>query len=69
MTIGDIWFCEEINKMVIRVLKIDTVGQMGDILTKGLPRSTFEYLRKNFHGLVTVNVILLSRGSVMGGNT
>ena len=41
-----IWFREEINKRGIKVLKIDTVEQMVDILIKGLPRATFEYLRK-----------------------
>ena len=41
-----IWFREEINKRVIKMLKIDTVEKMGDILTKGLPRETFEYLLK-----------------------
>ena len=41
-----IWFREEINKRGIKLFKIDTVEQMGDIFTKGLPRETFEYLRK-----------------------
>ena len=41
-----IWFREEINTRGIKLFKIDTVEQLGDILTKGLPRATFEYLRK-----------------------
>ena len=45
-----IWFCEEINKRGIKLLKIDTVEQLGDIFTKGLPRATFEYLRKKIMG-------------------
>ena len=39
-----IWFCEEINARGIKLFKIDTVEQLGDIITKGLPRATFEYL-------------------------
>ena len=39
-----IWFHEDTNKRIIKLLKIDTVEQMGDIFTKGLPRATFEYL-------------------------
>ena len=45
-----IWFREEINKRGIKLLKIDTVEQLGDIFTKGLPRATFEYLRKKIMG-------------------
>ena len=45
-----IWFCEEINKRGIKLLKIDTVEQLGDIFTKGLPQATFEYLRKKIMG-------------------
>ena len=45
-----IWFREEINKRGIKLLKIDTVEQLGDIFTKGLPRATFEYLRKKLMG-------------------
>jgi len=41
-----IWFREEIVKRGIKLLKIDTVEQLGDLFTKGLPRATFEYLRK-----------------------
>ncbi len=42
--IKTIWFCEEIVKRGIRLLKIDTIEQLGDIFTKGLTRVTFEYL-------------------------
>ena len=45
-----IWFQEEINKRGIKLLKIDTVEQLGDMFTKGLPRATFEYLRKRIMG-------------------
>ena len=45
-----IWFWEEIFKRGIKLLKIDTVEQLGDIFTKGLPRATFEYLRKRIMG-------------------
>ena len=37
-----IWFCEEINKSKILLLKIATVDQLGYLFTKGLPRATFE---------------------------
>ena len=42
----NIWFREEINKKGIRLLKIDSIDQLGDIFNKGLPKGTFEYLRK-----------------------
>ena len=45
-----IWFCEEINKKGIKLLNIDSVDQLGDIFTKGLPKVTFEYLRKKIMG-------------------
>ena len=45
-----IWFCEEINKRGIKLLNIDTVETLGGIFTKGLPRTIFEYLRKNIMG-------------------
>ena len=45
-----IWFREETAKRGINLLKIDTVEQLGDIFTKGLPRATFEYLRKKIMG-------------------
>ena len=40
-----IWFWEEIHKQGIKLLKIDTTEQLGDIFTKGLSQPTFEYLR------------------------
>ena len=40
-----IWFHEDINKRKIVLLKIETVEQLGDLFTKGLPRSTFEFLQ------------------------
>ena len=39
-----IWFCEESNKRKIALLKIATVEYLGDLFTKGLLISTFEYL-------------------------
>jgi hypothetical protein len=44
--IKTVWFRKEINKRGIKLLKIDTTEQLGDMFTKGLPRATFEYLRK-----------------------
>ena len=45
-----IWFHEEIVKRRILLLKIETIEQLGDLFTKGLPRLTFEYLRKKLMG-------------------
>ena len=45
-----IWFREEIYKKGINMLNIDTVDQLGDIFTKGLPKGNFEYLRKKIMG-------------------
>jgi hypothetical protein len=39
-----IWFCEEIYKRGIKLNKIETSEQLGDIFTKGLTQATFEYL-------------------------
>ncbi len=39
--IKTIWFREQIVKRGIKLLKIETVEQLGDIFTKGLVRSTF----------------------------
>ena len=48
--IKTVWFREEIHKRGIKLLKIETMEQLGDIFTKGLPRATFEYLRKKMMG-------------------
>ncbi len=48
--IKTIWFREQIVLRGIRLLKIDTVEQLGDMFTKGLPRTTFEYLRRKLLG-------------------
>jgi hypothetical protein len=45
-----IWFREEIVKRSIKLIKIETVEQLGDLFTKGLPKVTFEHLRKNLMG-------------------
>ena len=45
-----IWFREEINKRKIKLYKIETKEQLGDIFTKPLPKVTFEYLRKKMMG-------------------
>jgi hypothetical protein len=42
--IKTIWFCEEIHKHCIQLLKINTVEQLGEIFTKGLVQVTFAYL-------------------------
>jgi hypothetical protein len=48
--IKTVWFREEIVKRGIKLVKIETVEQLGDIFTKGLPRATFEYLRLKMMG-------------------
>ena len=48
--IKTVWFREEVQKRGIKLLKIDTVEQLGDIFTKGLPKATFEYLHKKIMG-------------------
>jgi len=44
------WLHEQIVLRGIKLLKIDTVKQQGDIFTQGLPRAIFEYLRKKHMG-------------------
>ena len=48
--IKTVWFREAIVKRGIKLVKIDTVEQLGDIFTKSLPRVVFEYLRKKLMG-------------------
>jgi hypothetical protein len=48
--IKTICFRECIKKLKIKLVKIETVEQLGDIFTKALPRVQFEYLRKNLMG-------------------
>jgi hypothetical protein len=45
-----IWFCDKINKRGIKLLKIETSDQLGDMFTKGLAKTTFEYLRSKIIG-------------------
>ena len=45
-----IWFREEIKRRGIKLLKIATIEQLGDMFTKGLPVKTFQYLRKKLLG-------------------
>ena len=45
-----IWFPEQIVKRKIKLIKIDTVEQLGYFFTKGMPWVTFEYLRKKLMG-------------------
>ncbi|KAL7461142.1 hypothetical protein ACHAXS_001569, partial [Conticribra weissflogii] len=44
------WFCEQIIAYDIKVVKIDTKEQRGDIFTKSLPEAIFKYLRKKIMG-------------------
>ena len=45
-----IWFREEIHKREMKLKKIETSEQLGDLFTKGLPQATFEYLRAKIIG-------------------
>jgi hypothetical protein len=49
--IKTIGFKELIKKLKIKLEKIETVEQLGDLFTKALPRVQFEYLWKNLMGL------------------
>ena len=42
--IKTVCFREEIQKRGVKMIKIDSVEQLGDIFTKGLHRAVFEYL-------------------------
>ena len=46
------WFRRRVNRegSGIKLLKIDTKDQLGNIFTKSLPRATFEFLRKKQMG-------------------
>ena len=45
-----IWFWAEINKRCNKLLKINSVKQLGNVFTKGLVQVMFEYLRKKLIG-------------------
>ena len=45
-----IWFREDINTRGTKLFNIDTVEQLGDIFTKGLPRATLEYIQNKVMG-------------------
>ena len=48
--IKTIWFRELIKKLKIKLVKIETVEQLGDLFTQALPRVQFEYLWNNLMG-------------------
>ncbi len=48
--IKTIWFWEQIVLHGIKLLKVDTVKQLGDIFTKPLLKITFKYLQKKLMG-------------------
>ena len=39
-----VWFREDIHKCGIKLVKVETLEQLGNMFTKGLPRATLEYL-------------------------
>lgn len=48
--IKTIWFREQIQARGIKLCKIETTEQLGDLFTKGLPKPAFEYLRSKLMG-------------------
>ncbi len=48
--IKTIWFRVQIHTRGIRLIKIETKEQLGDIFTKGLAQPAFEYLRSKLIG-------------------
>ena len=42
--IKTVWFREEVQKRGVKLIKIDSMEQLGDIFTKGLDYAVFEYL-------------------------
>ena len=48
--IETIWFREQIHQRNIKLVKVETKEQLGDIFTKGLTKVAFEYLRMKLCG-------------------
>jgi hypothetical protein len=44
------WFCEHVHANHVKVVKIESANQLGDLFTKGLPRPAFEHLRSLLMG-------------------
>jgi hypothetical protein len=44
------WFREHVHAKHVKIVKIDSKNQLGDIFTKGLPRPAFEHLRRLLMG-------------------
>ena len=44
------WFCEQLQTRKIKLVKIASANQLGDIFTKGLSRVIFERLQRKFMG-------------------
>jgi hypothetical protein len=44
------WFREHVRANNVKIVKIDTTNQLGDLFTKGLPRPAFEHLRRLLMG-------------------
>ena len=49
-TVKTHWWFRECITCGIKVIKVETKEQLGDIFTKCLPQATFEYLRKKIMG-------------------
>ena len=48
--IKTIWFRKQIHTRGIKLIKIETQEQLGDIFTKGLAQPAFEYLQSKLIG-------------------
>ena len=48
--IKTVWFREQIVLRGIKLIRIETMEQLGDLFTKGLGKIPFEYLRKKLMG-------------------
>jgi hypothetical protein len=44
------WFREHVHANRVKIVKIDTANQLGDLFTKGLPKPAFEHLRRLLMG-------------------
>ena len=44
------FFWDWVKKGDVKIVKVDTKEQIADIFTKGLPRETFEHLRRLLQG-------------------
>jgi hypothetical protein len=44
------WFCTQVERLEIHIERVDTLNQLGDQFTKGLPPEPFKIARKRLMG-------------------